>query len=182
LIDSTEASGAIAQHVRGLLLDVPALPPRSPGVFARAGRRFRDRYERFTERHGFVIIVNTLMILIAIAKLLLVLAVALDYREIRGFSEWASVIAALAAGVFIVMGTVELPHSRLRAYRWFERGLLVDILVTQVFEFAQQQLSGLTGLVITIGIWIMVRSAIRVETERALGSENAASGSVNSTV
>jgi hypothetical protein len=180
LIDSTEASGAIARHVRGLLLDVPALPARSPGAFARAGRRFRDRYERFTQRHGFVIIVNTLMILIAIAKILLVVTVALDHNQIHGFSEWASVISALAAGVFIAIGTVELPRSRLQAYRWFDRGLLVDILVTQVFEFAQQQLSGLTGLVITIGIWFMVRSAIRVETERALGSENAALGSVNS--
>ena len=41
-------------------------------------------------------------------------------------------------------------HHRLSAYRWFERGMLVQIFVTQVFEFAQQQLAGVFGLVVNI--------------------------------
>ena len=57
-------------------------------------------------------------------------------------------------------------RSRLGALRWFERGLLVEILVTQVFVFQQHQLGGLLGLVWTIVVWLLVRSAIRAERER----------------
>ena len=50
--------------------------------------------------------------------------------------------------------------------QWFERGLLVEILVTQVFVFQQHQLGALLGLSWTIVVWLLVRSAIRAERER----------------
>ena len=46
-------------------------------------------------------------------------------------------------------------------------GLLVEILVTQVFIFQQRQLQGLVGLVGAIVVWLLVRSALRAERERA---------------
>jgi len=52
------------------------------------------------------------------------------------------------------------------AYRWFERGVLVQIFVTQVFEFASHQLAGVTGLIANIALWLALRSMIRAEVER----------------
>jgi hypothetical protein len=75
-------------------------------------------------------------------------------------------VSSLVSGAFYIVGAVTLRHSRLTAYLWFDRGLLIDILVTQVFQFAQEQLAGVTGLVLTITLWVVVRSAIRVERER----------------
>ena len=49
---------------------------------------------------------------------------------------------------------------------WFDRGLLVEILLTQVFVFAQRQLAGVLGLALNIVLWVMVRSAVRAERER----------------
>ena len=40
------------------------------------------------------------------------------------------------------------------AYRWFERGILVQIFVTQVFEFTQEQLAGVLGLAFNLLLWI----------------------------
>ena len=39
--------------------------------------------------------------------------------------------------------------------------------MTQVFIFEQHQLGGLIGLVLTIVVWLLVRSAMRAERERA---------------
>ncbi len=70
------------------------------------------------------------------------------------------------------------PHATCRsippywAYEWFERGLLVDILLTQVFNFAKYPLEALSGLVVTVVIWLMVRSALRAERERAALAES----------
>ncbi len=91
---------------------------------------------------------------------------ALDGPGIHGFAEWCSVVSSLVSGVLIVIGAIRLRRSRIDALRWFERGLLVEILVTQVFIFQQHQLGGLIGLVLTIVVWLLVRSAMRAERER----------------
>ena len=76
-------------------------------------------------------------------------------------------ISSLVSGALIVIGAIRLRRSRIDALRWFERGLLVEILVTQVFIFQQHQLGGLIGLVLTIVVWLLVRSAMRAERERS---------------
>ena len=166
LLHETGASGSIAEHVATVLGDVPALPPREPGRFERWAMGGRARYRAFTEKAVFAKIISTILVLMAVAKVLAVFALADDHSVIRGVVEWASVVSSLLAGVFIVIGAVVLHRSRLRAYVWFDRGLLVEILLTQVFVFAQQQLAGVVGLTINIVLWVMVRSAVRAERER----------------
>lgn len=168
LLDDTGASGPIAHQVRELLHDVEALPPHRPGPFERFGMRVRARYHVLTERPGFAKFVSVLLVMLAVGSVLWVVSLAFDHAEVRGFSEWASVISSMVAGLLVVIGAVRLHHSRVEGYTWFERGLLVDILVTQVFVFAQEQLAGIGTLVITIGLWLLVRSALRAEREREI--------------
>jgi hypothetical protein len=165
LLDSTGAHNSLAREVRGLLDDIDALPP-APGWFARTGAAMRTRYLHFTKSWWFDWIVNGLLLLYAVAKIVFAAAVVLDENSIKGFVEWATLASTLAAGVLIVIGAFLLPRSRLSALRWFERGLLVEIVVTQVFVFQQHQLGGLVGLTWTIIVWLLVRSAIRAERER----------------
>ena len=76
---------------------------------------------------------------------------------------------------------LRLPRSRVSALGWFERGLLVEILVTQVFVFQQRQLGALLGLEWTIVVWLLVRSAMRAEREReSLGIPEAPPDSAHS--
>jgi hypothetical protein len=171
LLEETDASGPIAHQVGVLLRDAPALPPRQHSVFERAGARVRAWYRDLTERPGFAAVVSVLLVAFAVLKVLTTVGLALDHETIRGFQEWASVISGLVAGVLIVIGAFRLRRSRLEGYVWFERGLLVEILVTQVFVFAERELAGITDLVITIVVWVMVRSAIRAERERVLLGE-----------
>ncbi|MEX1009515.1 MAG: hypothetical protein WD271_16990, partial [Acidimicrobiia bacterium] len=165
-LDSTGAHDVRAVVVRGLLVDVATLPPHEPGWVTRVGSRLRGRYLRFTESGSFVVVVDGLLLLMAVAKVLFAVGLATDGRGIRGFAEWASVVSSLVAGVLIVIGAIRLRRSRLDALRWFDRGLLVEILVTQVFVFQQRQLEGLAGLVWTIVVWLLVRSAMTAERER----------------
>jgi hypothetical protein len=166
LIEETCASGAIPDRVLSLLRDVPALPPRTPSAFERFGARWRERYRGWTERRSFRGVVNTMLVLLAVGSIGTAVSLASDHARIHGVAEWATVISSLVSGLFYVVGAAMLRRSRLDAYIWFDRGLLVAILVTQVFEFQQEQLAGVVGLTITILLWVMVRSAIRVERER----------------
>jgi hypothetical protein len=166
LLDSTGAHDALAADVRGLLLDVPALPARQPTWFSRTRESVHRRYLEFTKSGSFVVIVDAILLVFAFAKVAFAFVIVFDHQKIRGFVEWATVVSTLAAGMLIVIGAVRLPRSRVSALGWFERGLLIEILVTQVFVFQQHQLGGLLGLTWTIVIWLLVRSAMKAERER----------------
>ena len=56
-----------------------------------------------------------------------------------------------------------LPDSRVEAYRWFLRGILVWLLITQVFIFYSSQLAGLGGLAVDLGAYVTLRYAIAHE-------------------
>ena len=108
--------------------------------------RLRTRYLEWTGTRSFVAVVDGLLLFLAAAKLLSAVLLALDGTGIHGFAEWCSVISSGVSGALIVIGAIRLPRSRIDALKWFERGLLVEILVTQVFIFQQRQLQGLVGL------------------------------------
>jgi hypothetical protein len=167
LLDSTGANDQLAREVRALLIDVPTLPPHDPGWWATMSDHLRTRYLEWTGTRSFVAVVDGLLLFLAAVKLLTAVLLALDGTGIHGFAEWCSVISSGISGVLIVIGAIRLPRSRIDALKWFERGLLVEILVTQVFIFQQRQLQGLVGLIGAIVVWLLVRSAMRAERERA---------------
>ncbi len=166
LLDETGADDAIAIQVHALLADESGLPDPRPNAFERAGRSIRAWYlERATKR-WFQRAVTWWFVVIGSGQLLVVLFLAADHGAIRGFEEWATVVSSGVSGVLIVIGVVRLRHHRLSAYRWFERGILVQIFVTQVFQFAQEQFAGIFGLALNLLIWISLRVMIRAEVER----------------
>ena len=166
LLDEAGADNPLSQQVRALLVDAPNLPDPAPGFWARWGAGVRARYLGLADHRWFVRMITWIFGALAIFAMIAVVAVAFDHEEIKGFTEWASVVSGGVAGLLMFIGLTRIRHDRLAAYRWFERGVLVSIFVTQVFEFARQQLAGVSGLVINIALWLALRSMIRAETER----------------
>jgi hypothetical protein len=68
--------------------------------------------------------------------------------------------STITGAILIGRGVISLPISRLAAYRWFMRGILVWILITQVFVFYSSQLAGLGGLVVDLVAYGSLRFAI----------------------
>jgi uncharacterized membrane protein len=77
----------------------------------------------------------------------------------------AQVASTLAGAVLVARGILSLHGSRPDAYRWFMRGLLVWVLVTQVFVFYSSQLAGLGGLAIDLVAYGSLRFALARELE-----------------
>ena len=80
--------------------------------------------------------------------------------------EWIQAGAAVAAGALVIIGLFALRTSRLAAYRWFERSVLVDILIGEVFAFYTQPVSAVVGIAIDIVLLLALRLAIRQEAGR----------------
>jgi hypothetical protein len=168
LLQQTGADDPFARRVYGLLADETGLPDPNPTRFERSGRSLRAWYVRLTHRRWFERVVVSWFVIVGTGQLVTAVIFSLDHHAIRGFEEWAIVISSAISGALIAVGVVRLRRHRLSAYRWFERGILVQIFVTQVFEFAQQQLAGVFGLVLNLLIWVAIRSMIRAEVEQEL--------------
>jgi hypothetical protein len=176
LLDRTGAEGTFAQHVRTLLADATGLPDPRPNALERLGLRIRDAYLRVAAHRWFTSAVIWWFAVVGSAQFLIALGFSADHHGIRGLEEWAIVVSGGISGALVVVGLVRLRHHRLEAYRWFERGILVQIFVTQVFEFAQEQLTGIFGLAFNLLLWVSLRVMIRSEQERRLsGSDEVAS-------
>jgi hypothetical protein len=68
--------------------------------------------------------------------------------------------STIVGAALVGWGVVELASSRVVAYRWFMRGILVWILITQVFVFYSSQLAGLGGLALDLLAYGSLRFAI----------------------
>jgi hypothetical protein len=173
LLDQTGADNAIAQQVRSLLADEWGLPDPRPNRFERAGLAIRAWYLRLAGRGWFRAAITAWFVVIGSGQLLVAVFLAADHGAIRGFEEWATVVSSGVSGGLIIVGVVQLRRHRLSAYHWFERGILVQVFVTQVFQFAQEQLAGVFGLALNLLIWISLRVMIRAELERDAGQSRA---------
>jgi hypothetical protein len=86
-----------------------------------------------------------------------------------GDQSWAQVgllVSALATLSLVVFGVAHLPRSRLAAYRWFERSVLVSVFFTQVLMFWQAQLAALSGLAVDLVLLAGLRYMLRQEEAR----------------
>jgi hypothetical protein len=82
----------------------------------------------------------------------------------------AEATSSVASSVCIWVGILALRKSRVAAFRWFQRSMLVNIFVTQVFLFYDSQFGALGGLAVHIAIYVALRYAIWRETT-AVSSE-----------
>lgn len=78
-------------------------------------------------------------------------------------SQVASVSVSTA---FALMGMWRLRISRISAYRWFLRGVLVGIFATQVFTFLEDELTAIWGFGLNILIYVALK--VMIEREQAI--------------
>jgi cytochrome c oxidase subunit IV len=166
-LEATNEDSGFAADVRTLLANAPSVPDRKESTATRAARELRRHYLALTARPGFVLTLDVFFTILAVGAILTVLGFVFDGPGVVTFDEWAALISSMVANACIIVGVFLLRrHERMRAYRWFDRGLLISIFVTQVFVFAEEQLGGTVGLVVVLVIWVLLRGAMRAESDR----------------
>ena len=88
------------------------------------------------------------------------------------FTSIATLCSSAVSGVLTFIGIFQLRRSRLAAYHWFVRSVLVSIFVTQIFTFLESELTALWGFAIDILLYTALK--IMIEQEQRLAAETAA--------
>ncbi len=167
MLDRSAPDAELAAAVRSYLATVPSRPDEE-AWWERIPRWAAQRYAELASDPGFDRVVTIAVILyagVAVFGSLLVIATARDPEATQPLTVAAlgQVVSTLAGAALIARGVIALPRSRIEAYRWFVRGVLVWILITQVFVFYDSQLAGLTGLAFDLAVYGILRFAIRRE-------------------
>ena len=170
--DAAAPDGDLAADIRTLLSNAPASPPRPPSRWRRFQIDVRARYVAWSHRRSFWVVIEVFFVVLALSTLGGAIGLSVDGPGITQPSERVATYASVVAGVLVVIGIVKMRRSRLDALRWFDRALLIWILVVQVYVFRQMQFAGVLGLAVDLFIWSMVRSAIAVEEQRQLLGED----------
>jgi hypothetical protein len=181
LLDQADQSDPLVQPVRLLLERLDALPARAPRWPARAAARTREAYLRFAQRPIFVPLVTWVIVAWGALSLFftfeLVLSVGLHLGgAARGAASddignlstinWLSLATSTTSGILVVIGAVKLRRGdRNAAYRWWDRALLVSILLTRSFAFVESQFGAVFGLSIDVLLLVSLHVMIRGERE-----------------
>lgn len=147
-----------------------------PGPLLRLRARLFDGYRNLTAKRWFMPAIKAFFILQFVGSLGMVLTLLLDPGEILsqfdefGFSDWAVVASTVVSAIFIALGVLSLRRSRLEAFRMFERSVLVQILVGQLFLFYKDEFSAIPGFVFYLLLLLALRFIIERERNELISA------------
>ena len=91
------------------------------------------------------------------------------------FVETGNVLAAALSNTLILIGVARLRVSRLVAYRWFKRGILVSIFLVQFFSFYREELIAVVFLLVDLALLVTLDFVISRERGANAATPTAAS-------
>jgi hypothetical protein len=161
--------------LRELIERAPAGPELAPSRFARFTGAARRRYERWSRQRWFrrlvVGVMGTYASIEALAVLLVVVAGGLylagaDVTITLGatVAQFGETISNFISAALVILGLMRLRQGRtLDAYQWFDRSLLIQIFLGQVFAYIDQSFIATWGFLICVVLLISVRFMAREE-------------------
>jgi hypothetical protein len=102
----------------------------------------------------------------AVVGLLTTAAVAWATFNGASNTNAVEVVSSSVSLALVLVGVARLPRSRLGAYRWFERSILISVFFTQIVLFWHDQLTALGGLFWDLVLLAVLRFLERQETAR----------------
>jgi hypothetical protein len=167
LLEQADPKAALTRLAERHLAELPGEAPHE-GLVASVHRRIADGYEElmanpWAERALIVCVVAYAALAVVGVALVAISTPAGGVGESSTVATVAQVGSTIVGAALVGRGVVSLGSSRTAAYHWFMRGLLVWILVTQIFVFYGSQLAGLGGLVVDLVAYGSLRFALTRE-------------------
>jgi hypothetical protein len=180
VLGRADQSDPVVQALTTVLRDVDPPAPRTNPA-AKVWTTLTAWYRRLIARRWFRGLVVGWFVVTSIIALLgpVVLGATIGQWTLM---EMGGVIAGAITGVCVAIGIVRWRRSKLTAFRWFERGALVAILVGEFFSFYQDQVNAVFGLLWLLLTLAVIRSMITAELQGAATRlQQASSGGADGT-
>ncbi len=171
LLDRSDPENPVVAGLRQALASEVGDVRYAAPTYERVRDRLEQRYRRFILKRRSQTIIAWVGVIYLLSRLPVTIRVQVDDTGLDG--EVASsntahaiqLVATLVTTAFVIIGLLVMHRSRLHAYKWFLRAVLVSLLITQLFVFYNDQFTALTGLAIDLLFYIALRYMIRREED-----------------
>ena len=167
LLDEVHVEKHAAATVRAALLAQPVTPTRVESRLTRSRDRALAAATGLLERHR---VQQTVIVIFIGSAVLIVIGAIADIatdnlsKSYPKVSEIGALASGFVAAVITVVGAVQLLRgARVRALETLQVGVLVNLLVTDLFQFATIQFAALISLFVQLIVLSGIRFALQVE-------------------
>ena len=165
VLGRADQADPMVQAISAVLREV-RVPDSGPNPAQQLWQRVTQLVERLVGRRWFRRVVLWWFILTTLVWLLNPILYAADGSSITAM-DLGGMLSGTATGVCTLLGILHWRASKLRAYRWFERGALIAILIGEFFSFYHYQVWAVFGLVWMLVQLAVIRSMIGAELANA---------------
>ncbi len=181
-LSKSKNNNPLVSALEKVLENAELVPISPPGLFKQSSIFLREGYRRIASTKWFTsIIISFFLIQLSITFIQIMIIILFnrlglnqifnigifdriaERLETLTFIDWAEILSSLLSAIFIFLGILLIKKDTLRAFRMFERSILISIFLTQVFVFYKEQFSGLFGFAINILILIAIKFFIKKE-------------------
>ena len=172
LLAQSDPANPIVPALWRALTRIAASPDPNPAIPMVVSHRVARAYATLAGQRWFLMLVLAIAGLataFSLRELTVTLFADTDNQQVQVYIESTAgllVLANLIASVLLVVGLVNLKFSRLNAYHWFRRAVLVSLLVAQPLAFYAQQWTALLGLALNLVLLSAIELGIARETAR----------------
>ncbi len=175
-LGNSDARDPLVRELKRVMDRVSTSGEGEPGPFVRWRDGFYQWYRRLTANRWFTKAVAAFFVLQFVGSMGVLLTIMFDPGELIsqldsfGFSDWAILASNIISAFYITWGVLLLRRSRLEAYRMFERSVLVQIFLGQLFLFYKDEFDALPGFVFYLLLLLAIRFIIQRERSELIGA------------
>lgn len=175
LLDQADSRDELANALRVFLANVRVIPARV-SRYSRWRRKLRAAYKRLwlaRSSHRLVrwfFIAETAGFLAAVLAALytnaddvaMLFSGKIDYGQTFILGQ---LVSTVFAGICVVMGLSFVGRSRLRAFEWFRRATLIQLLLTEFFLFGRVEFAAMPSFLFNLVLLMVISAVIYQERE-----------------
>lgn len=186
-LDRAGAEAQLADHLRAVIVAAAGRELEWPSPTTRARAALRAWYRRWSGRRRFewavgaIIAADGIVTLIFAIGIVAALGEGMLHIDQRSFAALSSLAASAASAVLVLLGAMQLPHSRRAAYRRFKDAILISIFVAQPYHFFEDELGALGGLFLDLILLLVVDHLARVARTARVDTNSVGGGETEPT-
>jgi hypothetical protein len=171
LLRAYDAQDARLHVLAETVEQLPVVPPSKAGGLDRMERSIRNRSVRLAHSPYFAGIISSCFIVYALLFTVVMVFAMMHVGQLAASKltqdvvQLGLLVSSVVSSIMIVIGVLLLPRSRLQAYSWFKRAILVSIFLTQVFLFYTQQLLALGALLLNLLVLVALNALIGAQQQ-----------------
>ena len=177
LLLRADQQSALTKKLLQLLKSLPVTSSAKQGAYRRLRSRFAVGYARLWERRAssglirWFFVLETMVFVAAVVGPLYA-----DVSDVQSFFAGKAdyghslvigqAVTTAVSVMCVVFGLAWLSKSRLHAFEWFRRATLINLLLTQFFEFSRVEFTALPGFIFSLILLAIIDAVIAEETRR----------------